>query len=145
VPGKPNATRVIKERVDFYDSSKDWTAESLDELRRIITWAIVNKNVRTFLQYRAGVNFFTRSWEQDPDDPNAEPEWELGALLLPSRVSVGRTVDIDSDGDEAYLYTFGWGLRIKTWYLYFRKVYYPPDPDIHGTWEWAGIYLGERL
>jgi hypothetical protein len=102
--------------------------------------------VRTLLRYRAGVNFFTRSWEQDPEDPNVEPEWELGALLLyPSRVSVSPTVDIDSDGDEAYLWSYGWGLRIKTWYLYFRKVYYPLDPEIHNTWEWAGIYLGERL
>ena len=57
-----------------------------------------------------------------------------------------REVDIDADGDEAYLWTYGWGgLRIRTWYLYFRKVHFPPDPEIHGTWEWAGIFLGERL
>ena len=146
VPGEPNAYRIVTERIDFYDSPKNWTMESLEDLRGAIAWAIVNKNVRALLRYRSGVNFFTRSWEQDPEDPNVEPEWELGALLLyPSRVSVSRTVDIDSDGDEAYLFTYGWGLRIKTWYLYFRKVYYPPDPEIHGTWEWAGIYLGERL
>ncbi|MEE8441172.1 MAG: hypothetical protein V3S41_05575 [Spirochaetia bacterium] len=147
VPREPNAIRQIAERVDFYDSSKNWTVASLDDLRGAIAWAIVNKNVRELLRYRAGVNFFTRTWEQDPEDPNAAPEWDLGALLLNSRrISVSSTIDLDSDGDEAYLFTYGWGgLRIKTWYLYFRRVDYPLDPDIHGNWEWAGIFLGERL
>ncbi len=147
VPGEPDATRLITERVNFYDSSKNWTVASLDDLRGAIAWAIVNRNDRALLKYRAGVNFFTRTWEQDPEDPNTEFEWELGALLLNSRrVSVDSTVEVDSDGDEAYLFTYGWGnLRIKTWYLYFRRVDYPPDPDIHGNWEWAGIFLGERL
>lgn len=147
VPGKPNAIRQITERLDFYDSRKNWTVASLDDLRGAIAWAILNKNTGALLRYRAGVNFFTRTWEQDPEDPNSEPEWELGALLLNSRrITVGATVDLDSDGNEAYLFTYGWGgLRIKTWYLYFRRVDYPPDPEIHGNWEWAGIFLGERL
>jgi len=146
VPGEPNAHRIIAEQVDFYDSQKNWTVESLDRLRGAIAWAIANKNARELLRYRAGVNFFTRTWEQDPDDPNAEPEWELGALLVNSRrISVSPTLELDSNGDEAYLFTYGWGLRIRTWYLYFRRVYYPPDPDIHGNWEWAGIFLGERV
>ena len=29
--------------------------------------------------------------------------------------------------------------------VYFRKVNFPLDPDIHGNWEWAGIYMGEKL
>jgi hypothetical protein len=24
-------------------------------------------------------------------------------------------------------------------------VNYPPDPEINGRWEWAGIYLGDRF
>ena len=146
VPGEPNAFRLVRERVDFYDSSKNWTVDSLESLRAAIARAIANKNTRELLRYRAGVDFFTRTWEQDPDDPNTEPEWELGELLINSRrISVGPAAELDSDGDEAYLFTYGWGLRIKTWYLYFRRVYYPPDPDIHGNWEWAGIFLGERV
>ena len=146
VPGKPNAIRQITERVEFYDSRKNWTVDSLESLRGAIAWAITNKNTRELLRYRAGVNFFTRTWEQDPEDPNAEPEWDLGELLLLSRrITVFPTAELDSDGDEAYLYTYNWGLRIKTWYLYFRRVDYPPDPDIHGNWEWAGIFLGERV
>ncbi|MFW5741811.1 MAG: tetratricopeptide repeat protein [Spirochaetota bacterium] len=148
VPGRPNAYRTVKQRVDFHESEKDWTLETVEDLRRTITWALVNKEIGTLLRYQAGVNFFTRSWEQDFDDPNTTPLWDIGEILRLTRrgLSIEGEVDIDADGDEAYLWTYGWGgLRIRTWYLYFRKVHYPPDPEIHGTWEWAGIFLGERL
>jgi hypothetical protein len=148
IPGEPNAHRIVQDRVQFYDSEKNWTLETVEELRRTITWALINKDTRTLARYQAGVNFFTRSWEQDFDDPNTTPLWDIGEILRLTRrgLSIDREVDIDADGDEAYLWTYGWGgLRIRTWYLYFRKVDFPPDPEIHGTWEWAGIYLGERL
>jgi hypothetical protein len=148
IPGEPNAYRIIEDRVEFYDSPRDWTLETLEDLRRTITWALVNKDTRTLARYQAKVNFFTRSWEQDFDDPNTTPLWDIGEILRLTRrgLSIDREVDVDADGDEAYLWTYGWGaLRIRTWYLYFRKVYFPPDPEIHGTWEWAGIFLGERL
>jgi tetratricopeptide (TPR) repeat protein len=148
VPGEPNAYRIIEQRVQFYNSPRNWTLPTLEDLRRTITWALANKDTRTLARYQAGVNFFTRSWEQDFDDPNTTPLWDIGELLRLTRrgLSIDREVDIDADGDEAYLWTYGWGgLRIRTWYLYFRKVHFPPDPEIHGSWEWAGIYLGERL
>ncbi|MFP4113046.1 MAG: tetratricopeptide repeat protein [Spirochaetota bacterium] len=148
VPGEPNAHRLIGDRVKFHDSSKDWTVPTVEDLRRIITWALANKDTATLARYQAKVNFFTRSWEQDFDDPNTTPLWDIGEILRLTRrrLNIESEVDIDADGDEAYLWTYGWGgLRIRTWYLYFRKVYYPPDPEIHGTWEWAGVYLGERL
>lgn len=148
IPGEPNARRIIENRVAFHDSDKDWTVATLEDLRRTITWALVNKDSRTLVRYKAGVNFFTRSWEQDFDDPNTTPLWDIGEILRLTRrrLIVRGEVDLDADGDEAYLYTYGWGaLRFPTWYFYFRKVHFPPDPEIHGTWEWAGIYLGERL
>ncbi|MCI6442425.1 MAG: tetratricopeptide repeat protein, partial [Spirochaetia bacterium] len=46
---------------------------------------------------------------------------------------------------EAYLRTTGWSNYVNVWYLYFRKVNFPADPEIHGRWEWAGIYYGEKL
>jgi hypothetical protein len=148
IPGEPNAYRRIRERVNFYDSTKDWTLETAEDLRRTLTWAIANKDARTLARYQAKANFFTRSWEQDFDDPNTTPLWDIGEILRLTRrgISVDRELAVDADGDEAYLWTYGWGgLRIRTWYLYFRKVHFPPDPEIHGTWEWAGIFLGERL
>ncbi|TFH05481.1 MAG: tetratricopeptide repeat protein, partial [Spirochaetales bacterium] len=147
IPGEPNAHRTITDRIKFYDSSKDWTVATAEDLRRVITWAIANKDSRTLLRYQSDVSFFTRSWEQDFEDPNATPMWDLGELLRNSRrIYVDPELAVDTEGDEAYLYTYNWGgLRIRTWYLYFRRVYFPADPEIHGTWEWAGIYLGERL
>ena len=147
VPGRPNAHRDIAARRAFYDSSKDWTVDSLEELRRGITWALANKNERALLQYQAGVNFFTRSWEQDFEDPNVSGFWDIGEILrLTRRLTIDPIADLDEDGDEAYLRTFGWGaLRLRTWYLYFRRVHFPADPEIHETWEWAGVFLGERF
>jgi tetratricopeptide (TPR) repeat protein len=147
VPGKPNAYRDTTDRIEFYDSPKNWTISSLEELRRGVTSALVTRNPAALETYQAGVNFFTMSWEQDAEDPNVSGFWDIGEILsLTRRLTVKPTVDLDEDGDEAYLYTHGWGgQRIKTWYLYFRKVNFPPDPDIHGTWEWAGVFLGERL
>ncbi|MFW6231495.1 MAG: tetratricopeptide repeat protein [Spirochaetota bacterium] len=148
VPGRPNAYRLVEDRVEFYDSEKNWTLETVEDLRRTITGALINKDTRTLRRYQAGVNFFTRSWEQDFDDPNTTPLWDIGEILRLTRrgLSIERELDVDADGDEAYLWTYGWGgLRIRTWYLYFRKVHFPPDPEIHGTWEWAGVFLGERL
>jgi len=43
------------------------------------------------------------------------------------------------------LRTWGWHQYLSTWYLYFRKIYFPADPEIHGRWEWAGIYYGEKF
>ncbi|TVQ21866.1 MAG: hypothetical protein EA382_12950 [Spirochaetaceae bacterium] len=147
VPGVPNAHREIARRVAFYDSPKNWTRPTLADLHRDVARALHNRDAAGIRRLQAGVNFFTRSWEQDADDPNTAPVWDIGELLRQSRnLSVDRNVQLSTSGDEAYLWTFGWGaLRIRTWYLYFRKVYYPPNPEIHGTWEWAGVYLGERI
>lgn len=148
VPGVPGAYREIEDRVAFHDSAKNWTLPSVEQLRASITRALRAKDTAALARYQAKVNFFTRSWEQDFDDPNASPNWNIGELLrLTARtLSVRANVELDADGDEAYLWTYGWGgLRIRTWYLYFRQVHYPPDPEIHGTWEWAGVFLGERL
>ena len=63
---------------------------------------------------------------------------------MEQRIHYNRDLDRDSNTREAYLRTWGWSYRIKTWYLYFRRVHFPADPEIHGQWEWAGIYFGEK-
>jgi tetratricopeptide (TPR) repeat protein len=157
VPGQPTAHRTTEQRIAFYDSSHDWTVPTLEELEQRITWALVNKDAQVLLRYQAPFYtelrgnvpykyFFTRSWEQDFDDPNVSQSWNIGELLRLSRRITVVGLEVDADGDEAYLETFGWGgLRIRDWSLYFRRVYLPSDPEIHGSWEWAGIYLGRRL
>jgi len=142
----PNAREQVTSAVAFYDMpKKDWTYENLDRLVAIIRDAIWRKNIRRLNSLRTGVGFFVRAWE----DADSEQELEL-LNDLTIFFEQGKTVrssaelDIDSNDKEAYLRTTGWGYRIPTWYLYFRMIEFPADPDIHGEWEWAGIYLGEK-
>jgi hypothetical protein len=85
------------------------------------------------------------SWEQDDSESNTQVLFDLGSFLRGSKISYAKELDIDSNAREAYLETWGWSYRMPTWYLYFRKINYPGDPEINGRWEWAGIYFGEKL
>jgi hypothetical protein len=51
---------------------------------------------------------------------------------------------VSASGNEATLKTTGWNFRPPIWYLYFRRVDFPADPEINGQWEWAGVYFGEK-
>ena len=144
VPEAPDARTEIVELLEFYDSRKDWTFESLDDLVYAIKVAIDLRNPVRLLSHRAGVNFFSMSWGQEESDENSEIQWDIGELLSNS-VRYNRDLDIGSNEKEAYLRTTGWGIRIQTWYLYFRRIDFPADPEINGNWEWAGILFGERL
>ncbi|MDR0561691.1 MAG: tetratricopeptide repeat protein [Spirochaetaceae bacterium] len=144
VPGFPDADYHAKQLVDFNNSPKDWTFETLDALVAAIKEAIDAENSAKLRQYQAKVNFFARSWAQDTDD-SGMAEFSLSAFMSRGRIRYADTLDAGSNAAEAYLQTTGWDQYITTWYLYFRKVYFPLDPKIHGRWEWAGIYYGEKL
>lgn len=62
-----------------------------------------------------------------------------------NRIRYNEEISADSGPTEAFLRTTGWNSYLTVWYLYFRKVNFPADPDIHGRWEWAGIYYGEKI
>jgi tetratricopeptide (TPR) repeat protein len=145
IPGERNAYREVEDFVEFYNSDKNWTIENLDELLGIIRNAIRRRDSRTLTRYKAKVNFFAMSWEQEYSDENSQVIFDLGTFLRKSNVGTSASLDITSNAEEAYLRTWGWSYRIRTWYLYFRKVRYPADPEINGRWEWAGIYFGEKL
>lgn len=146
VPGVPDARQRIERRLSFYDSSRDWTYEDLDELVNRIKQALWSQNPAALLRNRARENFFTMSWEQEIDDANSEiPTFDIAIFLRRSRVRYAESLDISSNANEAFLRTWGWSHRIPTWYLYFRRVDFPADPEIHGNWEWAGIYFGESM
>ena len=85
------------------------------------------------------------SWKQDEIDPNSQEEFSMKSFMRGNKVRYNKELDSSSNSKEAYLKTWGWSQYVSVWYLYFRKVNYPVDPDIHGNWEWAGIYLGERM
>ena len=141
----PNARIEVASMVALYDlPRKNWTMENLDDLVQRVRNAIWRKDTRVLNALRAGVDFFVRAWEDEDSEQELELLNDLGVFLQQGKILSSNTFDRDSNEREAYLRTSGWGYRIRTWYLYFRKVNFPPDPDIHGQWEWAGIYLGEK-
>lgn len=145
IAGEPNAYKKARQLVGFSTSPKDWTFESLPALEAAVKKAIRNYDWRALDNYRAKVNFFSMSWKQDEMDPNAQEEFSMRNFMRGNRVRYNQELDADSTSSEAYLRTWGWSQYVSVWYLYFRKVNFPLDPDIHGNWEWAGIYIGEKL
>ena len=131
----------------FYHADKDWTFESLDELVEVVVSSInrakFRGDSRIFRQYMSRVNFFAVSWEDGESGTPPEFIPNLNTFLSP-RINVSRVLEDISNQREAFLRTTGWTYRISTWYLYFRRINFPADSSIHGNWEWAGIYFGER-
>jgi len=145
IQGFPNAGQYAKQQVDFSKSPKDWTFESLPALRQAIEEALDTSNVRALMRYQAKINFFTRSWEQMETESSRVVEFNIAEFMYSNRIQYASTLDASSNATEAFLRTTGWYSYLSTWYLYFRKIYFPQDPEIHGRWEWAGIYYGEKF
>jgi hypothetical protein len=145
IAGEPNAYNEARQLVDFNNSSKDWTFESLPALENAVKKAISNYDWRALDNYRSKVNFFSMSWKQDEMDPNSQEEFSMRNYMRGQRIYFSSALDEGTTPNEAYLKTWGWSQYVSTWYLYFRKVNFPVDPDIHGNWEWAGIYMGDKL
>jgi len=145
IPGYPDAFAYARNIVDFYNSPKDWAYENLDDLVRDVETALDTGSAAKLGKIRAKVNFFSMSWHQDEGDANSQVLFDFAALMAGSRVSHDPVLDPSSNTREAYLRTWGWSDRVTTWYLYFRKINFPADPEIHGRWEWAGIYFGEKM
>ena len=145
IPGFPNAHNYARQQVDFNDSLKDWTFESLPALLSAVKAALDAGNARQLERCQAKVNFFARSWEQVETDDKGMADFNLSDFMRGNRIRWADSVDSSSNATEAFLRTWGWSQYISTWYLYFRKIYFPSNPEIHGRWEWAGVYYGEKL
>ncbi len=145
VPGHPDAFGYARGIVDFYNSPKDWCFADLGELVTAIKTALSTGNAQKLRAYRAKVNFFAVDWLKRETDPSSPALFDFGEFMSGGSIQSAATLDPASSGREAYLKTWGWTDRISTWYFCFRKVYFPADPEIHGRWEWAGIYYGEKI
>jgi len=144
IPGFPNAYDYARQQVDFNNSLKNWTYESLPALLSAIQNALDDANTYQLRRIQAQVNFFTRSWGQiESDDPRVA-DFSLSDFMQGNTIHYADKLDASSNSTEAFLKTWGWA-QISTWYLYFRKIYFPSDPEIHGRWEWAGVYYGEKF
>jgi tetratricopeptide (TPR) repeat protein len=144
VPGFPDADIYAKRIVDFSKSPKDWTFENLNGLVGAIKRALDGGSSGQLWAYHAKVNFFTRSWGQAETDDAGMAEFSISNFMRGNPIRYAAALDAGSNANEAYLRTWGWA-QISTWYFYFRKIYFPPDPEIHGRWEWAGVYYGEKF
>jgi tetratricopeptide (TPR) repeat protein len=145
ISGFPNADNHAKQQVDFSKSSKDWTYESLAALLRAVRPALDDGSPYHLGRCQAKVNFFARSWEQEETDDSGVADFSLSDFMQGNRIRYADKLDEASNATEAYLRTWGWSDYIPIWYLYFRKIYFPSDPEIHGRWEWAGVYYGEKF
>jgi tetratricopeptide (TPR) repeat protein len=145
IPGYPDAYAYAKQLVDFNNSQKNWAFENLHSMINTIKATLDAGNIRQLWQYRARVNFFARSWAHESDDAGMA-EFNISTFATQNKIRYAENLEIGSNANEAYLRTVGWSLQLTpVWFFYFRKIYFPPDPEIHGKWEWAGIYYGERF
>ena len=146
VPGFPNAESYARQLVNFYNSARDWTFESLDALASAVKEAINAGSPARLWRYHAKANFFTRTWEHNESLEGVAGHFvfNLSDFMRGNRIRHAANVE-SVNANEAYLRTWGWSLHISTWYLYFRRVHFPLDPYVHGRWEWAGIFYGERF
>jgi tetratricopeptide (TPR) repeat protein len=145
VPGYPDAYSHAKQLVDFSKSQKNWAFESLQSMITAIKAALDAGNMWQLWQYRAKVNFFARSWAHENDDGGME-RFTLSSFTTSNKIRYAENLEAGSNANETYLKTSGWSLQLTpVWYFYFRKIHFPPDPEIHGKWEWAGIYYGEKF
>jgi hypothetical protein len=141
IAGDPQARNRLTDLLRFHRSDKSWTRTDLDQLVINIRSAIYQRNGSKLIRYKAD-KFFTMSWSQDVTDMFTHTKLDIPSFLN-SSVQVTRDLDLMSNESEAFLRSWGWSYRIRTWYLYFKKIDYPADPEINGRWEWAGIYFGD--
>jgi len=145
IAGDPDAYSYAKQLIDFSNSKKDWTFDTLEALESAVKKALSTYNPKMLDSYKSKVNFFAMSWKQDENSANAMENFSMRSFMHGNRIHFSDELDSSSTPNEAYLRTWGWSVYINVWYLYFRKVNFPADPEIHGRWEWAGIYFGEKL
>jgi len=140
------ALRDAAEKVNFAAATdKSWLVPDLNDLVSGVRDAITSKNIGRLRHFQAQVNFFQEPWDQTQFVTDETVRTNVIDYLLSSNVQVDAQLDVAANGREATLRTTGWNFRPSTWYLYFRQVDFPANPDINGQWEWAGIYFGEKL
>ncbi len=155
VAGDPKAASRVHSLIDLSQTDRAWVRRDLGDLIAQVKKAILASDTTTMETLRAKVGFFAVSWDnQDVTDTLSEAfdiRLFLRELVRQANYGSGTdvrfsdTLDEGSNDSEAYLRTTGWNYRIPTWYFYFRRVEYPADPDINGSWEWAGLFFGEKL
>jgi len=146
VPGYSDALEYARKIVEFNDSPKDWTYSNLNDLVSGIRKAIAARSPQSLKKYMSKAGFFAMSWYKDGgEDSNSNVLFNFSNFMTKGPIYVAPSLDPSLNDSEAFLRTSGWTGFIPVWYLCFRKIDFPADPAVHGNWEWAGIYFGEKL
>lgn len=146
IPGHPDALERARRLVEFNSSPRNWGYGELGDLVAGIRKALASGSAQKLRSYAARVGFFAESWHQDGvADANSRVLFDFSEFMKSGAIKADASLDPTSGPNEAYLRTWGWTGRMPVWYLYFRKIHFPADPAVHGQWEWAGIYFGERM
>jgi hypothetical protein len=144
--GDETTRRDATEKVNFYNTTdRSWLVPDLDTLVAAVRDAIATKNVAKLRKYKAKVNFFQEPWDQSQLVGDETVNYDITNYLAISNVSLDDQYEEEANGQVATLKTTGWNFRPPTWYLYFRQVEFPENPDINMQWEWAGVYFGDKL
>jgi tetratricopeptide (TPR) repeat protein len=152
IPGYSDAYSYAKQMIDMNTILKNITGEaarldrsypSLSALLSVIRRTLDDGDTYRLWHYRARVNFFARSWSQMGEDEVSD--FNLSSLSAAGKIQYADDLSAGSGSNDAYLKTWGWSKFTPIWYFYFRKIYFPLDPQINGRWEWAGVYYGERF
>lgn len=142
--GEDNLRTEAKTIIRYYEyPNKDWCYTNLQDLLNSVRVAIQNRDNFNIRKNIAKVNFFAVSWSQNYDEADRNFLASLGTFMR-KRITFEAKIEKNPNGQEAYWQTNNWSHRISTWYLYFRKIDFPADPSVHGKWEWAGIYFGDK-
>jgi tetratricopeptide (TPR) repeat protein len=145
--GESPTAREAANKVNFYlYPDKSWLVPDLNDLVTAVKDAIQTKSVAKLRKYQAQINFWQQPWDGTQILGDESVNYNIVNYLSSSNVTFGDhdQLDVAADGTSATLRTNGWNFRMTVWYLYFRKVDFPADPEINGQWEWAGIYFGEK-
>jgi len=155
VPGDPKAASRIHSLVDLAQTDRAWIRPDLGQLIDQVKKAVLSNDTYTMESLRAKVGFFSVSWDNNDVTDALSEAFDIRQFLRElvqqahygggTEVQFADKLDEGSNESEAYLRSTGWNYRIPTWYFYFRRVEYPADPDLNGSWEWAGLFFGEKL
>jgi tetratricopeptide (TPR) repeat protein len=144
IPGKPDAHDQVRRKINYYYSDVSWAFDSIDTLMSNIRGAVESYNGGRLNSYKANY-FFMMSWMQDTSDGYTHVPANLSSYLT-KNTYLNAEIEPFSNNREVFIRSWGWAYQYQVgiWYLYFRRIDLPEKPEVNGSWEWAGIYLGER-
>lgn len=154
----PNLYEKIQNKIMFHYSSKDWIVPNLNLLINRVKESIKKGDTYSLNRLRNPNSFFIKTWAQElgeealdtdnTENLNVSSNNEMISFFSTflSRgpyIKFQENLDSGSSQELIYLGSSGWD-RISTWYFVFQQVDYPLDPELNNSWEWIGIYLGEK-